>query len=104
MLRYHARMAEQDNARFGDALREALRTARMSQAELARQLGTDPGQVSRWVNNKSLPHVETVGAIEDRLSADLSAAFSSSTPTHELYVSAPITGLAVVPWDVVDIR
>jgi transcriptional regulator with XRE-family HTH domain len=86
-------MNAQGHATFGDALRAAITAARTTQAELARDLGIDPGQVSRWVNNKTVPHLDTVGRIEQILGADLSAAFSASTPEYELYVSAPITGL-----------
>lgn len=65
----------------------------MSQADLARLLSVDPGQVSRWVNGKAIPHIDTVGRIEQALNADLSKPFEESTPDFELYVSAPITGL-----------
>jgi len=65
----------------------------MSQAELARALNVDPGQVSRWATDKAIPHAKTVRRIESLVGADLSEAFRRSTPSHELYVSAPITGL-----------
>jgi transcriptional regulator with XRE-family HTH domain len=78
---------------FGDELRAALTDARISQAQLARELQVDPGQVSRWVNNKTTPHRDTVVRIEQFLGTDLSASLSASTPDYELYVSAPITGL-----------
>lgn len=86
-------MVAQGRATFGDALRTAITAARITQAELARELEIDPGQVSRWVNNKTVPHLETVSRIEQILGADLSASFSVSTPEYELYVSAPITSL-----------
>jgi transcriptional regulator with XRE-family HTH domain len=90
---YDAYMNRQGNSSFGDALRAAIAAARSSQAKLARELQIDPGQVSRWVNGKAVPHSETLARIERTLKADLSAAFSASTPEYELYVSAPITGL-----------
>lgn len=78
---------------FGRALKAALRDSRITQAELARELNVDPGQVSRWATDKAVPHTGTVTRIEGIVQADLSDAFRRSTPTHELYVSAPITGL-----------
>jgi transcriptional regulator with XRE-family HTH domain len=86
-------MDAQGHATFGDALRAAIVAAHTTQAELARDLEIDPGQVSRWVNNKTVPHLDTVARIGQILGADLSASFSVSTPEYELYVSAPITGL-----------
>ena len=87
-------MGSQQEATFGQALRIALAEARYTQAKLAEELGIDPGQVSRWVNDKAIPHVGTVGRIEAILDADLSIAFEASrTAGYELYVSAPITGL-----------
>ena len=86
-------MTAQGHATFGNALRAAITAARRTQAELARELQIDPGQVSRWVNDKAVPHVNTVARIEQILHADLSASFSVSTPEYELYVSAPITGI-----------
>ena len=86
-------MAEQGSASFGEALQRAIQKARISQADLARQLQTNPAQVSRWANNKCLPHPETVKRIEQILEVDLSESFTASTPGHELYVSAPIAGL-----------
>src|SRR4051812_17272001 len=79
---------------YGQALRAALKGATTTQAELARALNVDPGQVSRWATDKAVPHAQTVRKIESILGADLSEAFQRSTPAHELYVSAPITGLA----------
>jgi transcriptional regulator with XRE-family HTH domain len=86
-------MAAQGNATFGEALKQAIKAARSNQARLAEALDIDPGQVSRWVNNKAVPHAETVGRIEEFLDADLSDPFSASLPDNELYVSAPISGL-----------
>lgn len=86
-------MPAQQNATVGQALKRALTSARKSQADLGRLLDVDPGQVSRWVNDKAVPHIDTVGRIEDELGVDLSAPFGNSTPEFELYVSAPITGL-----------
>lgn len=78
---------------FGSALKAALAGAKRNQAELARHLTQDPGQVSRWATDKAIPHADTVRKIEEWLGVDLSQAFARSTPAFELYVSAPITGL-----------
>lgn len=92
-MAYNARMAEHGGETFGQALKRALRAARINQAELSRRLVIDPGQVSRWATDKAMPHEDTVARIEEELGADLSASFSASVPAHELYVSAPVTGL-----------
>jgi transcriptional regulator with XRE-family HTH domain len=86
-------MGTQGGSTFGNALKASIAAARLTQANLARELKIDPGQVSRWVNGKAVPHGETVARIERILKADLSDAFSASTPEYELYVSAPIMGL-----------
>lgn len=88
-------MDTQGRTTFGKALKAAITAARYTQAGLARELHIDQGQVSRWVNGKTIPHSETVTKIEQILGADLSAAFAASSPEYELYVSAPITGLKV---------
>ncbi len=88
-------MNTQGNATFGNALKVAIAAARYTQAQLARELHIDPGQVSRWVNDKAVPHGDTVARIEQILETDLSASFTASTPEYELYVSAPITGLNI---------
>jgi transcriptional regulator with XRE-family HTH domain len=88
-------MDAQGRATFGKALRAAITGARFTQAGLARELHIDAGQVSRWVNGKSIPHRETVARIERILGTDLSAAFAASSPEYELYVAAPITGLKI---------
>jgi transcriptional regulator with XRE-family HTH domain len=90
---YHAYMDSQGRTTFGKALRAAIGAAHYTQASLARELRIDAGQVSRWVNDKAIPHKETAAKIEQILGADLSAAFAASSPEYELYVSAPITGL-----------
>lgn len=92
VMRYHARMATQGET-FGQAIKQALLAAGVTQAGLARRLVIDAGQVSRWVTDKAIPLQKTVERIEEELGADLSTAFRVSTPVHELYVSAPITGL-----------
>ena len=75
-------------------LRQVLQDARISQAALARELRVDASQVNRWVNGKALPHIDNVQRIEKFLKIDLSDAFANSTPDYELFVSAPISGLA----------
>jgi len=86
-------MPRQDHASFGDALKAVLRTTGRKQAELARKLQIDPGQVSRWATNKQRPHVTTVLRIDEILGSNLVEAFNALTPDYEIYVSAPITGL-----------
>lgn len=93
-LRYHAHMPPQDESKFANALRQAIQAARITQAALARELHTDQGQVSRWVNGKAFPHIDNVRRIEEILKIDLSDSFARSTPDYELFVSAPISGLA----------
>jgi transcriptional regulator with XRE-family HTH domain len=87
-------MAPQDKPTFADELRRAIRAARITQAALARELHTDQGQVSRWVNGNAVPHIDTVSRIEEFLKTDLSDSFDESTPDYELFVSAPISGLS----------
>lgn len=87
-------MTAQPSATFGRALRQAILDARQTQASLARELLIDAGQVSRWINDKAVPHVATVAKIESFLGTNLSQAFTTSMPVHELYISAPIAGLA----------
>jgi len=82
----------QDDASFARALREALRSRK--QADLARELHVDPGQVSRWVNGKAVPQLRTLRRIEEILGVDLSEPFGASTPDHELFVSAPVSGIS----------
>ena len=79
--------------KLGKALRAAISAATTTQAGLARELHIDAGQVSRWVNDKAIPHRETVRRIEQILGADLAAAFAASAPDYELYVTAPISGI-----------
>jgi transcriptional regulator with XRE-family HTH domain len=86
-------MGSQDSPTFGQALKDALASANVTQAKLARDLAIDPGQVSRWATGKALPVRQTVERIGEILGVDLHEAFRSSTPKYELYVSAPITGL-----------
>jgi hypothetical protein len=42
-----------------------------------------------------VPHIDTVGRIEEILHTSLIDSFNASTPDYELFVSAPIIGLAV---------
>jgi transcriptional regulator with XRE-family HTH domain len=60
-------MVTYDQPSFGEALRQALQAAGMSQAELARKLNIDQGQVSRWVNDKTVPHRKAITRIENLL-------------------------------------
>lgn len=87
-------MDQQGSRSFGEALKLAIRHARTNQAAVARDLHVDPGQVSRWVNGKALPHVRTVEALERILGAELSESFSLASPHYELYVAAAVSGLS----------
>jgi transcriptional regulator with XRE-family HTH domain len=78
---------------FGDALKRAIDDAGLTQAKVAKQLAVDPSQVSRWATNSAKPHRDNVRRLSDLLKRDLTSAFIASAPPHELYVSAPITGL-----------
>jgi transcriptional regulator with XRE-family HTH domain len=90
---------EARKAPFGEALREALFRAGRSQTWLANRLKTSPAQVNRWVKNRQLPHFDRVREIEELLEARLRDVFRHSlrvpepTLEHELFVSAPFTGL-----------
>lgn len=86
-------MTAQDQASFGQALRAALHAADINQAELARALPINQGQVSRWVTGKATPLIATVRRIDEILNSNLARDFDALTPKYELYVSAPITGL-----------
>jgi transcriptional regulator with XRE-family HTH domain len=86
--------AAQEEATFQSALRQALRNKRMNQADLAREIPIDPSQVNRWVTGKAFPHIKNLHRVEEVLEVDLSQPFSESTPDHELFVSAPISGIA----------
>lgn len=71
-----------------------MAAAGINNQRLATAVGVDPAQVSRWRNGRQLPMAHHVRSIEAHLSVDLSAALAASAPEYELYVSAPITGLA----------
>ena len=92
-LCYTSCMDVQRDATFGATLRAAVEAAGITQASLANELQIDPGQVSRWVNDKSIPNHSVVARLEQILSADLSASFSEASSEYELFVAAPITGL-----------
>jgi DNA-binding XRE family transcriptional regulator len=98
-------MAQQQEATFAAALRQALIEARRTQAWLAETLPVNRAQVSRWTNGKAVPHIETVQAIEELVGADLKEAYQRSVrvpespPDYELFVSAPFSGLS--PADIV---
>ena len=94
-MHYNVDMPTQDHESLGRALKRAIKAAGSSQADIARHLGIDAGQVSRWANDKAVPHAETVRKISDFLKEDLSASFAASVPHYELYVSAPISGLGI---------
>jgi transcriptional regulator with XRE-family HTH domain len=85
----------QGHALFPSALRQALRAKRMNQADLAREIPIDPSQVNRWIAGKAFPQINNLHRIEEILEVDLSESFDESTPDYELFVSAPISGIAV---------
>src|SRR4051794_6758618 len=87
-------MSQQEDAIFGVALRLAFRAKRRTQSWLADELHTDPGQVSRWVNNRAQPRVDIVRKMEQLLGTDFSETFEVVRPAKELFVSAPINGLS----------
>lgn len=87
------RMTPQGERSFGEILKEAIRTAATTQAEVARQINVDPGQVSRWARNLQTPQPARVRELEELLKCDFSSALSANDVSYELYVSAPITGL-----------
>jgi transcriptional regulator with XRE-family HTH domain len=87
-------MSPQDHASFGSGLSQALRDRQVTQASLARELNVDASQVNRWAKDKAVPHLDNVQRIEKLLDVDLSAAFNKTKPKYELFVSAPISGIA----------
>jgi transcriptional regulator with XRE-family HTH domain len=71
-------MSAQVGPSFGTALREALEARRITQADLARQLNYGAAQVSRWVNERSLPNKQSLRRIEMILMIDLSDSYERS--------------------------
>jgi putative transcriptional regulator len=97
-LPYVECMAQQRETTFGAALRRALVESGRSQVWLARELDTNPGQISRWINGKTLPRIETVNRIGELLGVDASELYwrtvsEYSRPDYDLFVSTPITEL-----------
>jgi transcriptional regulator with XRE-family HTH domain len=96
-------MEQQQEATFGAALWQALVQAGRSQAWLANSLHTNPSQVSRWVNGKAVPRIQTVAEIGNLLGVDLREAYRHSLrdawsaehgiADYELFVSTPIAEL-----------
>jgi predicted HTH transcriptional regulator len=81
------------HATFGEALRQAIRNADYTQIGLAHELELDPSKVSRWINDKAVPHSDVMHRIEGILNADLTDSFSAAVPEYELFISAPLIGL-----------
>lgn len=76
----------------GDLLRRSLERAHMTQAELARRIHVDPGQVSRWVNGRTSlrgRYARSVAAVlRDRgITVDLS-------PGVRVFLSTPMAALS----------
>ena len=86
-------MTAQEDSRFADALRQAIREAQTTQANLAANINISPGQVSRWATGKVIPHSDNVKAIDQFLGSHLEALLVASKQRYELYVSSPISGL-----------
>lgn len=89
-----ALMGVQDHTSFGEALKHALQEAGTTQAALARELHLDPSQVNRWIHDKAFPPLDTLQRIEKILGTTLSAALNAHKPKYELFVSAPVSGMA----------
>ena len=53
---------------FGDRLRSALRSKRVSQRELAARIGVTEAAVSRYIKGDRFPRADTAAAIADVLS------------------------------------
>lgn len=54
----------------------------------------DASQVNRWIHGKALPQLDNLRRIEEVLGVNLSTAFDKNKPKYELFVSAPISGVA----------
>ena len=52
---------------LGNAIRDALSDANMSQNELARRVGRSPATMNRWINGQDLDQFDIAMAIEDAL-------------------------------------
>ncbi|MEX0773113.1 MAG: helix-turn-helix transcriptional regulator [Balneolales bacterium] len=61
---------------FSDALDYVLRIKGLSPSEFARKWGKDDAQVSRYLNNKSIPYPRTIKVINRLLGVDI-----KKTPT-----------------------
>jgi transcriptional regulator with XRE-family HTH domain len=53
--------------RFRNSLAQLLARLGLSQQSFAKQLGTDPANISRWLSGKSVPDYITVGQILETL-------------------------------------
>lgn len=65
--------------RFRNNLAQLLARLGLSQQSFAKQLGTDPANISRWLSGKSIPDYITVGqileALPEEYRSDLLAAY-----------------------------
>lgn len=75
-----------------DSLRQWLGAADMSQAELARLLHVDPGQVSRWCSGKSSLRGEYAANIV-RLLQDRGINVELPPPNHRVFLATPMASL-----------
>lgn len=66
----------------------------MSQADLARALPADAGLVSKWIHGHQGPGAANRRRLKEVLGLDLGVSRPAAHKTYELYVAAPITGLA----------
>lgn len=64
---YRIHMATNRGA-FGEWLRQELDKRGLSQADFARRVGTSPGLVSNWINNRRVPDPASAERIADGLS------------------------------------
>ncbi len=87
-------MLERPRASIGEAIRSALDERDMSQSDLARALPADAGLISKWINGHQSPGPANRRRLKEVLGLDLGISRPATRKTHELYVAAPITGLA----------
>lgn len=87
-------MQLREDVPFGDALRTFIEHSDYKQGTLARLLNVSPSTVSRWISGKVTPDREEIERINKMLNSNLGGGDDVEVLRHELYVSAPIVGLA----------
>ncbi len=69
---------------FGSRLKKAISTSIYSEKEIASYIGVSSNQMSRYVNNKSIPSADQLAGIADRLGVSMDTLWG-----REEYVPQP---------------